>query len=100
MISALQSAETAAQLAEAEQCKNKLECQVEHYKAVLDDTESTLKKLESTIDSEQRKWAERTRVAEEEAAKLKQENQALQANSEVRRLTTCKHSIKATRAAP
>ncbi|ELT98869.1 hypothetical protein CAPTEDRAFT_195904 [Capitella teleta] len=76
------SAETAAQLAEAEQCKNKLECQVEHYKAVLDDTESTLKKLESTIDSEQRKWAERTRVAEEEAAKLKQENQALQANSE------------------
>jgi len=52
---------------------NKLQAQIQHYKAVLTDTEGMLNMLQSSVGNEEARWQQKVKESESEAEKLRQE---------------------------
>ncbi|XP_064624142.1 ribosome-binding protein 1-like isoform X14 [Lineus longissimus] len=61
-----QSMHVEVKLNESLEVQTKLQTQVEHYKTVLGDTESMLNKLQSSVETEEKKWQEKLSVTEKE----------------------------------
>ncbi|XP_035695226.1 ribosome-binding protein 1-like isoform X2 [Branchiostoma floridae] len=67
-----------AQLAEAAEREKELQEECEKYKTVLADTESILNRLQSSVESEEQKWQEKLRLANEDLEQARGEVRAMQ----------------------
>eukprot|EP00058_Branchiostoma_floridae_P011738 XP_002597226.1 hypothetical protein BRAFLDRAFT_66351 [Branchiostoma floridae] len=67
-----------AQVAEAAEREKELQEECEKYKTVLADTESILNRLQSSVESEEQKWQEKLRLANEDLEQARGEVRAMQ----------------------
>ncbi|XP_066280035.1 ribosome-binding protein 1-like isoform X4 [Branchiostoma lanceolatum] len=67
-----------AKLAEAAEKEKELTEECEKYKTVLADTESILNRLQSSVESEEQKWQEKLRLANEDLEQARGEVRAMQ----------------------
>ncbi|XP_078673900.1 ribosome-binding protein 1-like isoform X9 [Branchiostoma floridae x Branchiostoma belcheri] len=67
-----------AKLAEAAEREKELQEECEKYKTVLADTESILNRLQSSVESEEQKWQEKLRLANEDLEQARGEVRAMQ----------------------
>ncbi|XP_035695249.1 ribosome-binding protein 1-like isoform X5 [Branchiostoma floridae] len=79
-----------AQLAEAAEREKELQEECEKYKTVLADTESILNRLQSSVESEEQKWQEKLRLANEDL----EQSPSPQARGEVRAMQEAVQQVK------
>ncbi|XP_072031679.1 ribosome-binding protein 1-like isoform X2 [Amphiura filiformis] len=69
--------ELSSKLSTVEEEKEKLSTQCQHYQSVLSETEGVLNKLQSSVESEAKKWQEKLKLTENSLAQSKRENATL-----------------------
>ncbi len=71
--SGLEVTELSSKMSGLEDEKNKLVNQCQHYKSVLSDTEGILNKLQSSVESEEKKWQDKMSIKDTALAQAKRE---------------------------
>ncbi|XP_038072542.1 ribosome-binding protein 1-like isoform X13 [Patiria miniata] len=76
--SGLEVAELSSTMSSLEEEKKQLANQCQHYKSVLSDTEGILNKLQSSVESEEKKWQDKMSIKDTALAQAKKEMASLQ----------------------
>ncbi|XP_071795331.1 ribosome-binding protein 1-like isoform X7 [Asterias amurensis] len=76
--SGLEVTELSSKLSGLEEEKTKLVSQCQHYKSVLSDTEGILNKLQSSVESEEKKWQDKLSIKDTALAQAKRELASVQ----------------------
>ncbi|XP_022105275.1 ribosome-binding protein 1-like isoform X6 [Acanthaster planci] len=76
--SGLEVAELSSTLSSVEEEKKQLVSQCQHYKSVLSDTEGILNKLQSSVESEEKKWQDKMSIKDTALAQATKEIASLQ----------------------